>query len=67
MFSPEGPNEATKKKIACAFWSLLLESPDELDDFQADVYYPGASIWMHFGCGGGEPYYQEWAERSLHD
>jgi hypothetical protein len=59
MFSPEGPDQDTQVKIAAAFWSLLLESPDDLEDFQAAVYHPGAGIWMHFGCADGEPYYRE--------
>lgn len=59
MFSPEGPDQATQTKIAAAFWSLLLDSPDDLEDFEAAVFHLGASIWMHFGCADGEPYYRE--------
>ena len=59
MFSPEGPDEKSQAKIASAFWSLLLHSPDDLEDFEAAVYHPGAGVWMHFGCADGEPYYRE--------
>jgi len=59
MFSPEGPDKATQAKIAGAFWSLLLETPDDLADFQATVYHPGASLWMHFGCENCELTYEE--------
>jgi hypothetical protein len=59
MFSPDGPDQHTQAKIAGAFWSLLLQEPDDLADFEATVYHPGAGIWMHFGCENGEPSYRE--------
>ena len=59
MFSPEGPDVATQKNIAAAFWSLLLQSPEDLDDFDARVFHPGAGVWMHFSCKNGEPCYGE--------
>lgn len=59
MFSPDGPDQVTQAKIAAAFWSLLLEAPEDLADFQATVYHPGASVWMHFGCEDGKPSYRE--------
>ena len=59
MFSPAGPDQGTRAEIAHAFWSLLLESADDLVDFEATVYHPGAGIWMHFGCRDGEPCYEE--------
>jgi len=59
MFSPVGPDQDTQAKIAAAFWSLLLQSPDDLADFEATVYHPGAGVWMHFGCEDGEPSYSE--------
>ena len=58
-FSPVGPDQTTQAKIAAAFWSLLLQAPDDLEDFEATVYHPGAGIWMHFGCKDGEPSYSE--------
>src|SRR4051794_37098928 len=30
MFSPEGPVQDTQAKIAAAFWSLLLQEPDDV-------------------------------------
>ena|SRR5215469_3986041 len=59
MFSPEGPDQETQAKVAAAFWSLLLQSPDDVADFAATVYHPGAGVWMHFGCEDGEPCYRE--------
>jgi hypothetical protein len=59
MFSPEGPDQDTQAKIAAAFWSLMLQAPDDLANFEATVYHPGASVWMHFGCQDGEPSYEE--------
>jgi hypothetical protein len=59
MFSPEGPDQSTQTKIAAAYWSLLLQTPDDLEDFEATVYHPGAGIWMHLGCQDGEPTYSE--------
>src|SRR5262245_6601267 len=49
MFSPDGPDQDKQAKIAAAFWSLLLQAPDDVADFQATVYHPGAGVWMHFG------------------
>jgi hypothetical protein len=59
MFSSHGPDQDTQAKIAGAFWSLLLQTPDDVADFEAIVYHPGAGIWMHFGCEDGEPSYRE--------
>jgi hypothetical protein len=59
MFSPQGPDQDSQVTIATAFWSLLLQTPDDVVDFEATVYHPGAGIWMHFGCKDGEPCYSE--------
>ncbi len=59
MFSPDGPDQDMQAKIAAAFWSLLLQSPNDLLDFEATVYHPGAGVWMRFGCEDGEPSYSE--------
>lgn len=59
VFSPDGPDRDTQAKIAAAFWSLLLESPDDLEEFTATVYHLGAGVWMHFGCENGELSYSE--------
>jgi hypothetical protein len=59
MFSPHGPDQDTQTKIAGAFWSLLLQTPHDVADFEETVYHPGAGIWMHFGCEDGEPSYSE--------
>jgi hypothetical protein len=58
-FSPDGPDAGTKAKIAAAFWSLLIVSPEDLEDFAATVMHPGAGVWMHFGCKSGVPTYSE--------
>ena len=54
MFSPDGPEQETQSEMADAFWSLLLQAPDDITDFKAGIYHPGASIWMHFGCKNGK-------------
>ncbi len=59
MFSPEGPDKDTQANIAHAFWSLLLESPEDVSDFHEKVFHPGACVWMHFSCVDGEPGYEE--------
>jgi hypothetical protein len=55
MFSPDGPDEDMQSKIAVAFWALLLQKPDDVADFRATVYHPGAGVWLHFACEDGEP------------
>lgn len=59
VFSSDGPDRDTQATIAAAFWSLLLQSPDDLMDFKATVYHPGSGLWTHFGCEDGEPSYCE--------
>jgi hypothetical protein len=59
MFSDEGPEEAIKRAIADAFWATLLDSPEELSDFEERVYHPGASIWLTYGCKFGHLYCDE--------
>jgi hypothetical protein len=55
VFSPKGPAKATQDRIARAFWSILLREPDDLADFEARVFHPGAGVWLHYACEGGEP------------
>jgi hypothetical protein len=59
LFSPLGPDEDTKKAIAGAFWSLLLKEPDDLADFEAEVWHTGTRVLMLFCCADGEPYCDE--------
>jgi hypothetical protein len=59
MFSPEGPDTETQTKIANTFWSLLLQNPSDLSDFESTVFHPGACIWMHYYCKNGELEYSE--------
>ncbi len=54
VFSPEGPPPNEKAEIAAAFWSLLLQAPDDLANFEERVFHPGAGVWMYFGCENGE-------------
>jgi hypothetical protein len=58
-FSSIGPDVDTQRNIAKAFWSLLLQEPDDLSDFEEKVYHDGAGIWMRFACRNGEPCYEE--------
>lgn len=59
MFSPEGPDEATRRAIGQAFWTLLLSAPDDLADFKTTIYHVGGDFYMHFSCQNGEPNYEE--------
>lgn len=59
MFSSDGPSHDIQAEIAAAFWSLLLQTSEELADFEEAVYHPGAGIWMHYGCEDGVPSYRE--------
>lgn len=59
MFSDEGPEDSITQAIAAAFWETLLESPEELTDFEERVYHPGASIWLTYGCKFGHLYCDE--------
>lgn len=47
-------DEDTKNAIATAFWGLLLAEPNDLEDFAARVYHPGAGCWLEFACDRGE-------------
>jgi hypothetical protein len=59
MFSPVGPGQDMQARIAAAFWSLLLQAPDDVADFQATVYHIGAGVWLHYSCEDGEPMCRE--------
>jgi hypothetical protein len=59
MFSDDGPEEPVKRSIARAFWSVLLQEPVELTDFEERIYHPGASIWLTYGCESGRVYCDE--------
>ena len=52
--------KATKDAIAHAFWSLLLEAPDELADFRFRLFHPGACVWMEYASESGEVSYAEY-------
>jgi hypothetical protein len=59
VFSDEGPEEPIRRAIAAAFWDVMLQSPDEVQDFEQRVYHPGAGVWLMFGCSAGEPFCSE--------
>jgi hypothetical protein len=54
VFSPNGPERAIQDAIASAFWAVLLREPDDLADFQARVFHPGAGVWLDYACKHGE-------------
>ena len=58
-FSDAETDDATKEKIANAFWGVLLSEPDKLEDFEASVIHLGAPVTLHFGCEDGEPFFRE--------
>jgi hypothetical protein len=59
MFSDEGPEDSIKQAIATAFWTTLLDVPEDLTDFEERVYHPGAGIWLTYGCKFGHLYCDE--------
>jgi len=59
MFSSDGPEESVQIQIADAFWEIISSEPNALDDFEQNVFHPGAGIWMQFGCKNGEVYCDE--------
>src|SRR5262249_55931887 len=50
FFSPEGPDDAARDAIARAFWHVFLRDPDNLADFEARVFHPGAGVWLDYVC-----------------
>jgi hypothetical protein len=54
MFSEAGPDDVTKDAIATAFWSLLLRDAQDLADYRARIFHPGACVWLEFACEDGE-------------
>jgi hypothetical protein len=59
MFSAEGPGEPLRSSIASAFWGLLLQSAEELEDFEHRVYHLGAGVWLEYGCKFGHVYCEQ--------
>jgi hypothetical protein len=54
LFSPNGPERAIQDAIANAFWIILLREPNDLADFEARVFHPGAGVWLDYACKHGE-------------
>ncbi len=52
-------DETTRAAIAAAFWTLLLAEPDVLADYVDRAFHSGAGVWMHYGRGNGELFYEE--------
>lgn len=53
-FSSPGPDAETRRRIARAFWSLLLTDPDDLADFEQMVYHEPNDVWLKLGCLHGK-------------
>jgi hypothetical protein len=53
MFSEVGPDDAAKDSIAPAFWNLLLRDAEDLADYRARIFHPGACVWLEFACEDG--------------
>jgi hypothetical protein len=51
-----GPDPGTRRRIARAFWSLLLANPDDLADFEQMVYHEPNDVWLKLGCLHGKLY-----------
>lgn len=59
IFSEPGPDDQTRRDIACDFWKLLLANPNDIADYDGETYHIGAGVWMRYGCHDGEFYYEE--------
>lgn len=57
--SKRGPPKALQRKIAQAFWDLLLSNPTELVDYSDKMYHTGAGVTIRFGVKDGEPFFVE--------
>lgn len=53
------PDAATMQTIADAFWSLLLENPNDLIDYVDRMEHPGAGVTIEFGIEDGAPFMRE--------
>jgi hypothetical protein len=51
-----GADGPLRKRIAQAFWGLLLAQPDDLADFEQMVYHEPTEIWLRLGCLHGMLY-----------
>jgi hypothetical protein len=54
--SEDPPPHGLQSRIAEAYYQLLLESPDELVDYENRMYHAMAGAWVAFGVCHGEPY-----------
>lgn len=53
------PGAETMQTIANAFWSLLLASPGDLEDYIDRMEHLGAGVTIEFGVEDGEPFKRE--------
>ncbi len=61
-FSDETPDELADK-ISGVFWSLLLEEPHDLADYDDSMFHAGIGVWIDYGVSLGRPYMDERRER----
>jgi len=54
IFSPAGPDVETQRRVAAAFWSVLLHKPADLADFESKRFDPKQGRWQTFACVGGD-------------
>ena len=60
MFSSDDePPLTVRSSIADAFYSLMLDDPCGLTDYDNRLFHSGVGIWMDYGVSHGEPYFNE--------
>jgi hypothetical protein len=57
-FSPHELDADLKASVAGAFWQLV-GGEARLADFEDRAFHSGASVWMSYGCKGGDAFYNE--------
>lgn len=56
------PQEEMKAQIANAFWKLLLEVPEEVEDYTDRMFHAGTGRWVQFGIKNGESFLESTLE-----
>ena len=57
--SEDAPPESLQRRIAAAFWGLLLLDSTDLEDYQDTLYHSGAGVTLMFGVKDGDPFLEE--------
>ena len=50
------------RRVAEAFWGLLLAKPHDLPEYRDRMLHIGAGVWLVFGVEAGRPFIEEHEE-----